>query len=45
MSDYKPEMLLRYTRRVLTHPLRKALEEGMQYFLAMETLSTLARRE
>jgi enoyl-CoA hydratase/carnithine racemase len=41
----KPEMLLRYTRRVLTHPLRKALEEGMQYFLAMETLSTLAKRE
>jgi enoyl-CoA hydratase/carnithine racemase len=41
----RPEMLLRYTRAVLTHPLRKALEEGMQFFLAMEKLSTLNRRE
>jgi enoyl-CoA hydratase/carnithine racemase len=40
----RPEMLLRYTRAVLTHPLRKALDEGMQYFLAMEKLSTLNRR-
>jgi enoyl-CoA hydratase/carnithine racemase len=37
----KSDMLLRYTRQVLTHPLRKALEEGMQYYLAMEALSTL----
>jgi enoyl-CoA hydratase/carnithine racemase len=41
----RPEMLLRYTRAVLTHPLRKALEEGMQYFLAMEKLSTLNKRD
>ena len=40
----KPDMLLRYTRMVITHPLRKALEEGLQYFLAMEALSTLARQ-
>jgi enoyl-CoA hydratase/carnithine racemase len=40
----KPDMLLRYTRAVLTHPLRKALEDGMQYYLAMETLSTLTKR-
>lgn len=40
----KPDMLLRYTRAVLTHPLRKALEDGMQYYLAMETLSTLAKK-
>ena len=37
----KNDMLLRYTRAVLTHPLRKQLEEGLQYFLAMEALSTL----
>jgi enoyl-CoA hydratase/carnithine racemase len=41
----RPEMLLRYTRAVLTHPLRKALDEGMQYFLAMEKLSTLNKRD
>ena len=40
----KPDMLLRYTRAVLTHPLRRALEDGMQYYLAMETLSTLAKK-
>ena len=40
----KPDMLLRYTRAVLTHPLRKALEDGMPYYLAMETLSTLTKR-
>jgi enoyl-CoA hydratase/carnithine racemase len=32
----KNDMLLRYTRMVLTHPLRKQLDEGLQYFLAME---------
>ncbi len=37
----KSDMLLRYTRMVLTHPLRKQLDEGLQYFLAMEALSTL----
>src|SRR3954469_12123525 len=41
----RPEMLLRYTRAVLTHPLRKALNEGLQYFLAMEALSTLNKRD
>jgi enoyl-CoA hydratase/carnithine racemase len=41
----KPDMLLRYTRMVLTHPLRKALDEGLQYYLAMETLSTLNKRD
>jgi hypothetical protein len=30
---------------VLTHPLRKALDDGLQYFLAMETLSTLNKRD
>jgi enoyl-CoA hydratase/carnithine racemase len=40
----RPDMLLRYTRAVLTHPLRRALEEGMPYYLAMETLSTLAKK-
>jgi enoyl-CoA hydratase/carnithine racemase len=41
----KSDMLLRYTRAVLTHPLRKALDEGLQYYLAMETLSTLNKGE
>jgi enoyl-CoA hydratase/carnithine racemase len=40
----RPDMLLRYTRAVLTQPLRRALEEGMPYYLAMETLSTLAKK-
>ena len=37
----KSDMLLRYTRQVLTHPLRKALDDGMYYYTAMEALSTL----
>jgi enoyl-CoA hydratase/carnithine racemase len=37
----KSDMLLRYTRAVLTHPLKKQIDEGLPYFLAMETLSTL----
>src|SRR5262249_6847008 len=37
----KSDMLLRYTRKVLTHPLRKAIDDGLQYYLAMEALSTL----
>ncbi len=41
----KNDMLLRYTRAVLTHPLRKQLEEGLQYFLAMEALSTLDKSQ
>jgi hypothetical protein len=34
-------MLLRYTRAVLTHPLRRLLDEGMPFYLALEALSTL----
>ena len=41
----KNDMLLRYTRMVLTHPLRKQLDEGLQYFLAMEALSTLDKAQ
>ncbi len=37
----KPDLLLRYTRIVLTHPLKKLMDEGLPYFLAMETLATL----
>jgi len=37
----KSDMLLRYTRAVLTHPLKKQIDEGLPYFLAMEALSTL----
>lgn len=40
----KNEMLLRYTRRVLTHPLRRLIDESLQYYLAMEALSTLDKR-
>jgi enoyl-CoA hydratase/carnithine racemase len=41
----KSDMLLRYTRMVLTHPLRKQLDEGLQYYLAMEALSTLDKAQ
>lgn len=37
----KPDLLLRYTRLVLTHPLKKLIDEGLGYFLALETLATL----
>ena len=40
----KPEFLLRYTRMVLTHPLRKLMDEGLQYSLALETLGALDKR-
>jgi enoyl-CoA hydratase/carnithine racemase len=39
----KSDMLLRYTRKVLTQPLRRAIDDGMQFNLAMEALSTLDR--
>ena len=42
----KPEMLLRYARAVWrTHPMRRLLEDGMPYYLAMEALSTLDKRK
>lgn len=37
----KPDLLLRYSRIVLTDPLKKAMEEGTQYYVAMEALATL----
>ena len=37
----KPDLLLRYTRIVLTHPLKLRMQEGIKYFLAMETLAKL----
>jgi enoyl-CoA hydratase/carnithine racemase len=40
----KSDTLLRNTRIVLTHPLRKLIDEGLQYFLTMETLATLEPR-
>lgn len=39
----KSDMLLRYTRAVLTHPLKKQIDEGLPYYLALEALSTLDR--
>ena len=41
----KSDMLLRYTRKVLTHPLRRAIDDGLQYYLAMEALSTLDKSQ
>jgi hypothetical protein len=38
-------MLLRYTRKVLTHPLRRAIDDGLSYYLAMEALSTQDRSQ
>ncbi len=37
----KPDLLLRYTRIVLTQPLRAGITEDIQYHLALETLSSL----
>ena len=37
----KSDLLLRYTRIVLTHPLKMRMQEGIKYFLAMETLAKL----
>jgi len=37
----KPDLLLRYTRIVLTHPLKMRMQEGIKYFLAMETLAKI----
>jgi enoyl-CoA hydratase/carnithine racemase len=37
----KPDLLLRYTRIVLTHPLKMRMQEGIKYFLSMETLAKL----
>src|SRR5262245_29272218 len=39
----KSDMLLRYTRKVLTHPLRRAMDDGLPHYLGMEALSTLDR--
>lgn len=41
----KSDILLRYTRLVLTHPLKKLIDEGLPYFLAMEALSVLDKRQ
>ena len=37
----KPDMLLRHTRRVLIAPLRKAMEEQLEYFLSLEFLAVI----
>jgi enoyl-CoA hydratase/carnithine racemase len=39
----KSDMLLRYTRSVLTLPLKKQIDESLAYSLSMEALSTLDR--
>lgn len=38
----KPDLVLRYTRILMVDPLRKILEEKMQYFLTAEALGLLA---
>lgn len=40
----RPDMLLRHTRRVLVHPLRKAIEEQLEQFMSLEFLAALDRR-
>ncbi|HEY8610905.1 MAG TPA: enoyl-CoA hydratase/isomerase family protein [Roseomonas sp.] len=37
----KPDLVLRYTRAVLTHPLRKAIGESLEHHLALERLAVL----
>jgi len=39
----KSDTLLRNTRILLTHPLRKAIDDGLDYYLSLETLSALDR--
>lgn len=39
----RPDMLLRHTRRVLIHPLRKAMDEQLEHFLSLEFLAVLDR--
>jgi enoyl-CoA hydratase/carnithine racemase len=41
----KSDMLLRYTRAVLTHPLKKQMDDELPHSLAMEALSTLDRSQ
>ena len=40
----KPDSLLRNTRLVLTHPLRKLMQEGLDYFLTLEMLAAVDRK-
>jgi len=40
----KPDTLLRNTRILLTHPLRKAIDDGLDYYLSLEMLSVLGNQ-
>ncbi len=40
----KPDALLRNTRLVLTHPLRKLMQEGLDFYLTKENLTVLGQR-
>lgn len=37
----KPDLLLRHTRQVLTHPLKKALDDSLAYHLSVEALAAV----
>lgn len=37
----KPDLLLRHTRQVLTHPLKQALDDKLSYHLALEALAAV----
>lgn len=37
----KPDLVLRYTRIVLTHPLKKAMDENLMYHLTLESMGGL----
>jgi len=41
----KSDMLLRNTRSVLIQPLRKAIQEDLRYFMALESIGALAHEE
>lgn len=41
----KPDLLLRYTRMVLVHPLREILNEKMEFFLAAEAVALFGHAE
>lgn len=41
----KPDLVLRYTRIVLTHPLKKLMDESIGYHLALETMGGMEKSE
>ncbi len=41
----KPDLVLRYTRIVLTHPLKRMMDESLAYHLALESMGGMEKSE